>query len=514
MLGGVFLCVTGAEALYADMGHFGARPIRQAWFVVVLPALVISYAGQAALVIDGAPLTGNIFYLLCPHVLLVPLVILATLATIIASQAIITGAFSMTRQAIILGWLPRLRIKQTSAEGYGQIYVGVVNWLLMVVTLGLTIGFGKSDNLAAAYGIAVSLTMLMTTVLLFIAMREILGWNVVVAGAITALFMVVDAAFVLANMAKILEGGYVPLLLAAGIYGIMLIWHRGASAMAARMKDSVVPIDRFVEQLKSRAIPRTPGTAVFLTRTATDTPPVMAWQVKHNRALHERCLIIHVNVLSRPWLRDGERLVMQEIAPDIWRGEASYGFMERPNIPALLKLCAGPGLRLRSRRRHLLRRPRDGDPSGGRRRHAVVAGGDLRPHGAQYRALRRLRATAERQRGRDRSADCHLRRPLLAPALAGQSRVPPLRLPRPIEQGLIDRPVLLIQAVYGGSTQCSKPISVFSPWERLLIVVLIVGFVYLRSLQGAAVTGTRPRTSQRAARPPTLRCAAAARRST
>ena len=343
VLGGVFLCVTGAEALYADMGHFGPKPIRQAWFAVVLPALVISYAGQAALVIDGAPLTGNIFYLMCPHLLLVPLVILATLATIIASQAIITGAFSMTRQAIILGWLPRLKIKQTSAEGYGQIYVGAVNWLLMVVTLGLTIGFGKSDNLAAAYGIAVSLTMLMTTVLLFIAMREVLGWSLVAAGLVSAVFFVVDAAFVLANLAKILEGGYVPLLLAAAIYGIMMIWHRGASAMATRMKESVVPIDEFVAKLKSRHIPRTPGTAVFLTRTPTDTPPVMGWQVKHNRALHERCLIIHVTVLSRPWLRDGERLAIQEIAPDIWRGEASYGFMERPNIPALLKLCAGRG---------------------------------------------------------------------------------------------------------------------------------------------------------------------------
>ena len=308
-----------------------------------VPALVISYAGQAALVIDGAPPTGNIFFQLCPHVLLVPLVILATLATVIASQAIITGAFSMTRQAIILGWLPRLRIKQTSAAGYRQNYVGAVNWLLMIVTLTLTIGFGKSDNLAAAYGIAVSLTMLMTAVLLFIAMREVLGWNVVVAGLVSALFVVVDAAFVLANLAKILEGGYVPLLLAAFIYGIMLIWHRGATAMAARMKDSVVPIDQFVARLHSRAIPRTPGTAVFLTRTPNDTPPVMAWQVKHNRALHERCLIIHVNVLSRPYLRDGERLTMGEIAPDIWRAEAAYGFMERPNIPALLKLCAARG---------------------------------------------------------------------------------------------------------------------------------------------------------------------------
>ena len=177
MLGGVFLCVTGAEALYADMGHFGPRPIRLAWNAVVFPSLILNYAGQAALVLDGAPTDGNIFYRLCPGPLLTPLIALATIATIIASQSIITGAYSMTRQAIQLGWLPRLIIKQTSAEGYGQIYVGAVNWLLMIVTLGLTIGFGKSDNLAAAYGIAVSLTMLMTSVLLFIAMREIWGWS-------------------------------------------------------------------------------------------------------------------------------------------------------------------------------------------------------------------------------------------------------------------------------------------------------------------------------------------------
>jgi KUP system potassium uptake protein len=177
VLGGVFLCVTGAEALYADMGHFGAGPIRLAWSVVVFPSLVLNYAGQAALVLAGAPSSDNIFYRLCPPFLLLPLVVLATIATIIASQSIITGAFSMTRQAIQLGWLPRLHITQTSAEGYGQIYVGSVNWLLMLVTLGLTVGFGKSDNLASAYGIAVSATMLMTSALLFIAMREIWGWS-------------------------------------------------------------------------------------------------------------------------------------------------------------------------------------------------------------------------------------------------------------------------------------------------------------------------------------------------
>src|SRR4029077_10916019 len=193
VLGAVFLCVTGAEALYADMGHFGSGPIKLAWFAIVFPSLILNYAGQAALVLDGAPTDGNIFFRLCPGMLLLPLILLATVATIIASQSIITGAFSMTRQAIQLGWLPRLQITQTSSEGYGQIYVGVVNWLLMIVTLGLTFGFGKSDNLASAYGIAVSLTMLMTSALLFIAMREIWGWSLPVAGSVAAFFLVIDS---------------------------------------------------------------------------------------------------------------------------------------------------------------------------------------------------------------------------------------------------------------------------------------------------------------------------------
>jgi KUP system potassium uptake protein len=192
VLGGVFLCVTGAEALYADMGHFGPKPIRLAWSALVFPSLVLNYAGQAALVLEGAPTADNIFYRPCPPVMLVPLVLLATIATIIASQSIITGAFSMTRQAIQLGWLPRLQIVQTSERGYGQIYVGAVNWLLMIVTLGLTIGFGKSDNLAAAYGIAVSATMLMTTALLFIAMREIWHWTLPAAAAVASAFFIVD----------------------------------------------------------------------------------------------------------------------------------------------------------------------------------------------------------------------------------------------------------------------------------------------------------------------------------
>jgi KUP system potassium uptake protein len=342
-LGGVFLCVTGAEALYADMGHFGARPIRLAWSALVFPSLVLNYAGQAALVLEGAPTADNIFYRLCPPFMLLPLVLLATIATIIASQSIITGAYSMTRQAIQLGWLPRLQITQTSEQGYGQIYVGAVNWLLMIVTLGLTIGFGKSDNLAAAYGIAVSATMLMITALLFIAMREIWCWTLPAAAAVASAFFIVDAAFLAANLAKIADGGYVPLLLAVAVYGVMLIWHTGAQAVSARLQETVEPIATFMARIAEGRIPRVPGTAVFLTRTERDAPPVMVWHLKHNRALHERLFVLTVRTEAVPWIEDATRLTFKEIAPRFWRATARYGFMERPDIPALLRTARAGG---------------------------------------------------------------------------------------------------------------------------------------------------------------------------
>lgn len=337
VLGGVFLCVTGAEALYADMGHFGARPIRFAWSGIVLPSLLLNYAGQTALVLEGTPTTDNIFYRLCPEPFLIPFVILATVATIIASQSIITGAFSMTRQAIQLGWLPRLRIMQTSEEGYGQIYVGAINWLLMIVTVGLTLFFGKSDNLAAAYGIAVSATMLLTSGLLFIAMREIWGWCLVRSLIIAGIFLCIDVSFFLANLVKVADGGYVPLLLAVLVYGIMLIWHRGSTAVATHMGNQIVPEADFMRDVKAQNIPRVPGTGVFLTRTLHDTPPVMIWHVKHNRALHQNLFVLNAVTESVPWIRDSERLIVTEILPSYWRATARFGFMERPDIPALLK---------------------------------------------------------------------------------------------------------------------------------------------------------------------------------
>ena len=346
VLGGVFLCVTGAEALYADMGHFGPRPIRLAWSGIVFPSLILNYAGQSAIVLEGASTADNIFYRLCPEPLLIPFVILATIATIIASQSIITGAFSMTRQAIQLGWLPRLQITQTSEKGYGQIYVGVINWLLMIVTVCLTLFFGKSDNLAAAYGIAVSATMLMTSALLFIAMREVWGWGLATSGAIAGAFLCVDASFFLANLVKVADGGYVPLLLASIVYGVMLIWHRGSTAVAQVLNARVIPVGEFMSSIEARKIPRVPGTAVFLTRTLSDTPPVVVWHVKHNRALHEQLFVLRVVTESVPRIKESERLATIEVAPNFWRATARYGFMERPDIPHLLKQAREQGCSL------------------------------------------------------------------------------------------------------------------------------------------------------------------------
>ena len=342
ILGGVFLCVTGAEALYADMGHFGPRPIRLAWSAIVLPSLVLSYAGQSALVLEGASTADNIFYRLCPQSLLIPFIVLATVATIIASQSIITGAFSMTRQAIHLGWLPRLRVVQTSEEGYGQIYVGVVNWLLMLVTVALTLGFKKSDNLASAYGIAVAATMMLTSGLLFMAMREIWNWSLARSLAVAGVFLCIDLAFFLANLVKVADGGYVPLLLAGTVYGLMFIWHRGSSAVAQRLNEKGTSIESFMQSVQERRIPRVPGTGVFLTRTLDDTPPVMVWHVQQNGSLHAQLLVVNATVEAIPWIADADRTRITEVQADFWRVSLRFGFMEKPDIPAALKRdCAG-----------------------------------------------------------------------------------------------------------------------------------------------------------------------------
>ena len=341
VVGGVFLCVTGAEALYADLGHFGRVPIRLAWSGVVFPALILNYAGQAAYVLAGAPIEGNIFYHLCPTPLLLPLVLLATVATVIASQAVITGAFSMTRQAIQLGLLPRLQIIQTSAEGYGQIYLPAVNWLLMVVTLALAMGFGSSSSLAAAYGIAVSATMLATTVLLCIAMREISNWPLPAVIMVGIGFAAVDGGFLSANLMKVAKGGWVPLLLGVLICCVMLIWREGTAAVQKQVDEMQIAIGDIAARIAG--IARVSGTAVFVARLTRDVPPLVVWHLRHIRSLHGSIVIVNVVTELIPYVAEENRTVVREIAPQMWRVHAHYGFMEQPDLPALLERAHARG---------------------------------------------------------------------------------------------------------------------------------------------------------------------------
>jgi KUP system potassium uptake protein len=338
VLGAVFLCATGAEALYADMGHFGPFPIRISWYGLVLPTLVLNYAGQTAVVLDG-PLAAdaNPFYELCPARLQVPLVVLATVATIIASQAIISGAFSMTRQAIQLGLCPRLHIKQTSAEGYGQIYVGVVNWGLMALTLALTLSFRSSDNLAAAYGIAVSLTMLLTSVLMFLAMREVWGWGLAVSLGIAGTFVVIDLSFVGANLMKVLEGGWVPLVVAAVIFFLMSTWRDGRALMARKLERDTLPLAGFIKQVKAKQ--RVAGTAIYLTSRTDVVPVALLHNLKHNKVLHDRIVLLHVTTENIPRVSPRQRLKIEDFSNEFHAVSVHYGFMEHPNVPRALERC-------------------------------------------------------------------------------------------------------------------------------------------------------------------------------
>jgi len=339
VLGAIFLCATGAEALYADMGHFGPQPIRAAWYGLVLPMLVLNYAGQTAMVIDGAVAPqGNPFFLLCPAALQVPLVVLATAATIIASQSIISGAFSMTRQAIQLGLCPRLNIKQTSDEGYGQIYVGFVNWALMGLTLVLTVTFRSSDNLAAAFGIAVALTMFLTSVLIYHAMREVWRWSLPLSLLVAGLFMVVDLAFVAANMMKVFEGGWVPLLVAAIIFFLMSTWRMGRQAMLIKLERDTLPLSLFIKSVQAK--PRVQGTAVYLTSRTDVVPVPLLHNLKHNRVLHERIVLLHVVTQAIPRIAPDRRLEVEHLEAEFHAVTVRYGFMEQPNIPQALESCA------------------------------------------------------------------------------------------------------------------------------------------------------------------------------
>ncbi len=339
VLGAVFLCATGAEALYADMGHFGPRPIRFAWYGLVLPMLLLNYAGQAAVVVDGrVAADGNPFFVLCPVALQVPLVMLATLATIIASQSIISGAFSMTRQAIQLGLCPRLHITQTSAEGYGQIYVGAVNWVLMALTLALTLSFRSSDNLAAAFGIAVSLTMLLTSILMFLVMREIWSWSLPASLAAAGMFIVVDLSFVTANLMKVFEGGYVPLLVAAVIFTLIWTWRRGRQLLLQTLERDTLPLETFIASIHGR--PRVPGTAVYMTSRTDVVPVPLLHNLKHNRVIHQQIVLLHEVTENAPYIAADQRIELVHLKDDFHAMVIRYGFMEQPNIPAALQTCA------------------------------------------------------------------------------------------------------------------------------------------------------------------------------
>src|SRR6476660_6215926 len=300
VLGAAFLAITGAEALYADMGHIGRNPIRTVWFCVVLPALLLNYAGQTSLYLDDPALAGNPFFRLVPDWAIYPMVLLATLATIIASQAIITGTFSMTRQAMQLGWFPGVRIRQTSDQEYGQIYVPFVNWTMMALTIALTIGFASSDRLAGAYGTAVSTTMLLTPALLYRVMRDRWHWPVYPAGAVTVVLLAVDLAFFSANLLKISEGGWIPLTFGALVFVIMTAWHYGVEAVHRRNAARSQQPGKFFEYLRSENVVRVPGTAVFLSRLGKSIPPVIVNYVKQVRSLQATVIALTVSFEDVP----------------------------------------------------------------------------------------------------------------------------------------------------------------------------------------------------------------------
>ena len=344
VLGAVFLVVTGGEALYADMGHFGARPIRIAWFALVLPALVANYFGQGALLLRDPSAASNPFYRLAPAWSLYPMVILSTIATVIASQAVISGAFSLTRQAVLLGYSPRLRIDHTSEREIGQIYIPSVNWTLMAATIALVLGFESSSNLAAAYGVAVTTTMAITTILMAVVARERWGWSPAKSAALAAAFLVPDLAFFTANIVKVPHGGWFALAVAAAVFTLMTTWRRGRQILDARLREEMLEIDLFLKDVAKESIPRVPGTAIYMSRTANGVPPALLHNVKHNKVLHKRIVFLTVQTEERPRVSSRDRVKVADLGHGIFRIVARYGFMEDADVPKLLAKVEAPGL--------------------------------------------------------------------------------------------------------------------------------------------------------------------------
>ncbi|GAA5131292.1 KUP/HAK/KT family potassium transporter [Luteolibacter yonseiensis] len=337
LLAAVFLAVTGGEALYADLGHFGTTPIRIGWFVVVLPALVINYLGQAALLTSDPSAIRNPFFLLAPGFLQLPLTILATAAAIIASQALISGAFSLTTQAVQLGCMCRMRVLYTSEHSVGQVYVPAVNHILAAACILLVITFQTSAALAGAYGIAISLTMTITSVLFFAAARTVWGWSKLKAGILTGLFLILDGAFLGANVLKIFPSGWLPLLIAAAVMSAMLIWIWGRKMLYARIIRDALPIDVLQKDLKNGKIQRVTGTAIYMSGKGLQVPTALLHNLKHNKILHERVILLHVETLDQPRANENETLEFEDFGDGLQRVTMRFGFAETPDVPEAFK---------------------------------------------------------------------------------------------------------------------------------------------------------------------------------
>jgi KUP system potassium uptake protein len=344
VLGAVFLVVTGGEALYADIGHFGKIPIRFAWFTVVLPGLLLNYFGQGALLIKSPQSVINPFYLLAPPWGHYPLIALATAATIIASQAVISGAFSLTSQALQLGYIPRLVVSHTSQREIGQVYVPVVNWLLLIGTIGIVLGFRSSANLAGAYGLAVVLLMVVTTSLMFICARSLWGWSILFAGFVTAFLLFVEVFFLGANLAKFKQGAWFPLLVTTIVYVVFVTWKQGRTILRERISIERLPMKNLVDDLEKNPPLRVKGFAVFMSSNPSGVPRTLLHNLKHNRVLHEHVIILTIVNDEIPRVPIHKRLEVQEIAPNFHRIIAHYGFVETPDVTNILHLAGKHGL--------------------------------------------------------------------------------------------------------------------------------------------------------------------------
>ena len=343
-LGGAVLVLTGGEALYADMGHFGRKPIQLAWFAMVLPALLINYFGQGALLLTNPATIENPFYLMAPGWALLPLVLLATVATVIASQAVISGAFSMTLQAMQLGYLPRFQVRHTSEREMGQIYLPAINWVLLAAVIALVLGFQSSGHIAAAYGIAVTGTMLITNLLVFVVARHQWRWKLWLAVACILPFVLIDIAFFSANSLKIIAGGWFPLAFGLMVFTIMTTWKRGRELLHQKLGQDAIVLAPFIESLALGGATRVPGTAVFLTGRPEGVPRAMLHSLKHYKVLHERMVIVTTRVFDVPHVPEIDRVEVTPLGESFWRVTAQYGFKDEPDLPAALALCGHFGL--------------------------------------------------------------------------------------------------------------------------------------------------------------------------